>query len=120
MKKLKLVGIKKIWFWEIRRVVAEVFVQEGKVIVESRNPKIKEDLQREIDQFAYRRGFLFRWSKDIKDKQGRIIRHELWARNQKPGDPGFLEALRGTTWFWKDKKFGGYEIYETISKIVDE
>ena len=37
-----------------------------------------------------------------------------------PNELGFLDGLRSAGWFWDDKIFDGYEIYETISKVVEE
>jgi len=122
MKKIKLVGIKKGWFGrKIKKIVADIYVQNGKVIVESKYPELKEGLQKELDRFAYTTGaFGIRKSRYIKDKKGNVMDIQLIQINQKPGDLEFLEALLGATWFWSDKKFDDYEIYETISKIVEE
>lgn len=121
MKKIKLVGIKKGWFGrEIQKIVADIYVQDGKVIVESKYPKIKEELQKELDLVAYTTGaFGIRKCRYIKDKKGNETDIQLIQINQKPGDPKFLEAVLDS-WFWDDKKFDGFEIYETISKIVEE
>ncbi|MCX6813025.1 MAG: hypothetical protein NTV77_00820 [Candidatus Azambacteria bacterium] len=128
MKKIKLVGIKKGWFGrEIEKIIADIYVQDGKVIVESKYPKLKEELQKELDGLAYTTGaFGIRKCRDVIDEKGRNVT-ELYQINQKPGDAKFLEALLGAVWFWGEKKFndykkefGGYLIIPTISKIVEE
>jgi hypothetical protein len=51
MKKLKLYGEKKIFGpFKKKGFIAEVFVVDGKVVVESKNKKVKEELQKEIDE----------------------------------------------------------------------
>ncbi|MBI5401491.1 hypothetical protein HZB05_01535 [Candidatus Wolfebacteria bacterium] len=120
MKKLKLIGIKKGWFGrEIQKIVADIYVQDGKVVVESKDQKEKEKLQKAInDRLEYPGAFGIRKSRDIKDKRGIVT--ELYQITQKPGDPQFLEALTSAFGFWHDKKFGDYQIIPTISKIIEE
>ncbi|MBI5401492.1 hypothetical protein HZB05_01540 [Candidatus Wolfebacteria bacterium] len=121
MKKLKLVGIKKGWFGrKIKKNVADIYVQDNKVIVESKYQKSREELQKELDRLAYIGAFGIRKSREIKDKKGNVTDIQDFQINQRPGDQKFLEALAGCGWFWDDKKFDGYEVYETISKIVEE
>lgn len=122
MRKLKLVGIKKGWFGrEIKKIVADIYVQDNKVVVESKDQKEKEKLQKEInDRLAHIIPFGIRKSREIKDEKGNVTGGELYQINQKPGDPKFLEALKGAFGFWSGKKFGGYLIIPTISKIVEE
>lgn len=121
MKKLKLVGIKKGWFGrKIKKIVADIYVQDGKVVVESKDREEARKLQKEINYRAVQAiPFGIRKCREIKDEKGRNVT-ELYQINQKPGDPLFLEALASAFGFWIDKKFGDYEVYETISKIVEE
>ncbi|MFH1656528.1 MAG: hypothetical protein ABH956_02005 [Candidatus Nealsonbacteria bacterium] len=119
MKKLNLVGVRKTWFGvTIKKIVAKVYIQDGKVIVESGNEKVKEDLQREIDRLAYQGAFMINTNIEKRDKQGNLIQHQRFVKLCKPDNPKFLDSLRSATWFWHKKIFGGYEIYQTISKIV--
>jgi len=122
MRKIKLIGIKKGWFGrEIEKIIADIYVQDGKVIVESKYQKEKEELQKELNRLAYTTGaFGIRKSWDIKDKKGNVTNTQYGQINQRPGDPKFLEAVLASTWFWHDKKFDDYEIIPTISKIVEE
>jgi hypothetical protein len=121
MRKIKLVGIKKGWFGrEVEKIVADIYVKDSKVIVESKYQKEKEELQKEINHSAYTGAFGIRKSWEIKDKKGNVTDTQCGQINQRPGDSKFLEAVLASTWFWHDKKFNGYLIIPTISKIVEE
>lgn len=116
MKKLKLYGEIK-WFFVLRRegFVADVFVdKDNLVVVESKHLKLKKDLSHSLQQLIKHGELVLR--KGIT--KGDI--HMTVGSYQKPGDSNFLEALKSYHSFWWNKKFGGYEINNLASKIVEE
>ncbi len=121
MKKLNLVGIKKGWFGRrIKKIIAVIYVKDGRVMVESKCQKIKKQLQAEIDKVAYDGVFGIPKYKNVKDAKGRVINNEVWEQHQKPKDPQFLEAFKASTWFWFDKEYDDYKINPLISDIVEK
>lgn len=108
MKKLKLVGLKYDsgkYVGELQ-LVGEVYVENGKVRVESPYPDLAKELLETIEKFAYTRG-----ARMGPTREGPHTFH-------KTDDPQFLEALCYTD-IW-DKRFGGWRIDEMRSEIVKE
>jgi len=120
MRKLKLYGEKKIFGpFKKKGFIAEVFVVDGKVVVESKDKKVKEELQKEIEEdiknnaITLSRGVWEEWP------DGRKVHYHL-AEPKKPTDPKFLDALRDYSALWDTHTFGGYEISGLLSKFVEE
>ena len=121
MKKLKVVGIKKGWIRKkVRKVVAEIWVENGRVIVKAKDPVVGDLWQKEIEREVKIGAFRIGKHKLIEDKDGRLLEHHAIESPRKLSDPDFLKAVRGALWFWEGKKMGAYEIYETISEVVEE
>lgn len=108
MKKLKLVGLKYDGgkFVGELQPVGEVYVENGRVKVESPYPDLAKKLLETIEKFAYTGGA----------RMGPTM--ESPHTIHKADDPQFLEALCYTD-IW-DKTFGGWRISETRCTIVDE
>lgn len=116
MKKLKLYGEKK-WFFGIKRkgFIADVFVdKDNLVVVESKYPKLEKELDRSLQQLIKSKKLILRTGVTNENTCSTFFSY------QKPGDPKFLEALKSYHPFWWDKKYGGYEINELGSKVVEE
>ncbi len=108
MKKLKLIGLKynSGKFVGEPQSVGEVYVENGRVKVNSPYQDLADGLLREIEKAAYTTGALISPS-----------REEPGTRH-KADDPRFLEALTYSD-IW-DKLFGGWRIDEMRSEIVEE
>jgi hypothetical protein len=110
MKKLKLYGEKKIFGpFKKKGFIAEVFVVDGKVVVESKNKKVKEELQKEIDEGIKNDEITISRSVWEEFPDGRKAHYHL-AEPKKPTDPKFLNALRDYSELWSTHTFAGYEI----------
>jgi len=124
MKKLKLVGIKKGWFGrDIQKVVADIYVKDGEIVVESKDKKASDKLQKELNKrLAYKGGFGLGKSTEKRSKNGELLEHVSYVVLTKPDDPEFLNTLKsgGFFGFWMNEKFGDYEVYETLSEITEE
>lgn len=123
MKKLKLYGEKKTLGIVLRKgFIAEVYVKDGKVIIESKNKKIKEEIEKVINEVLSEKEdyFYYRTGDEYFNKKTGHWGYRTYMVPQKPTDPEFLEALKDSDWFWEDEKFGGYEIDPIFSKIVEE
>lgn len=120
MKRLKLYGVKKIFvFLNKKGFVADVFVRNGKTVVEAKNQQIKKEIEQQIDfwlQSEYS-GPLLPKHEIVRDNNGRIQRHTSVEIPQKPKDPDFLLALSGKL---SENKIAGYKILFSESKIVEE
>ena len=124
MKKLKLLGIKKGLFGrEVRKVVADIYVKDGKIVVESKDKKAGDKLQKELNRrLSWKGGFYLGKSREKRDKNGELLEHVIYGVFTKPDEPKFLNTLRsrGFSGFWSTENFGDYEIHIGLSKIVDE
>ncbi len=121
MKKLKLYGEKK-WLFGFKRrgFVAEVCVNDGKVVVFSKNSRLRDELQREIDKRAAH-NFITR-TKAIREEKPGLPRPNIHhiAEPRKPEDHDFLETLKDQSAFWSTQIFDGYEISGVQSRIINE
>ena len=120
MKKLRLYGEKKIFLWfKSKRFIADVYVQDGKVVVDSKNSQIKRELLKEIDE-RIKADLIYRGRGIWEEKDGKRIHYDV-LEPQRPGDIYFLETLlNGYSAFWGEKTFGGYTISDIFSKIIEE
>ncbi|XOB40720.1 MAG: hypothetical protein ACKKMR_01775 [Candidatus Nealsonbacteria bacterium] len=120
IKKLRLYGEKD----GLKGFIADIYVKNNKLIVESENKKVKKELFEEINK-EIQKGEAFRIP--YTEHTGRTIEEGVLL--QKIGDSKFLEALEAE--FWKviglgdmgkfgNKKFGGYEIKAYKSKIIEK
>jgi hypothetical protein len=117
MKKLKLFREKDLGLaTERQEVVADVFVAtpDNTVVVESKYSDVKREITAALDQLVKDGGALLRSGKTEGNK------HMTLGEYIKPSDKDFLDTLKDDGAFWWDKKFGGYEIDELASKIVEE
>lgn len=120
MKKLKLYG-KKDGF---EGFIAEIYVDNNKVVVESKDEEVKKELLNEINKVIQKgESFLLPYPHETETSicDGFLL--------QKVGDPKFIEALHSE--FWKviglgeagkfgNKTFGGYKIIAHKSLIIEE
>jgi len=123
MKKLKLYAEKKILGIVFKKgFVADAYVKDGNVIIESKNKKLKEEIERAINKaLAFKENyFYYRTGEEYFNKKTGHWGHRTYMVYQKPADPKFLNALKDDESFWETKKFAGYEIEPLFSKIVEE
>ena len=104
---------------------------DGKVVVKSKNKKVKEDLGREIKEEIKDEAITFSWGVTEKLPDGGKA-HYGFAEPKKPTGPEFLEALREDSaleypHFWGyrisgllSKVVGKYKISGQIAKIIEE
>lgn len=118
MRKLKLYGEKKIFGpFKKKGFIAEISVVDGKVVVKSKDKKVKEDLEREIKKRIESEAITFSWGVTEKLPDGGKAHYHL-AEPKKPTDPEFLEALREYSVLWSTHTFGGYEISGLLSEVI--
>ncbi|HDO23757.1 MAG TPA: hypothetical protein ENG99_00905 [bacterium] len=119
MKKIKLVGIKKGWLGrKIEKVVADVYVKNGKIVVESKYKKDADKLQKELNKMLANKGGLYlKKSREKRDKSGELLEHVQYIVLKKPDDPEFSDALRSSI---SHEEFGDYTIYPGIFRDVEE
>lgn len=108
MKKLKIKATKKGLFGRrIEKIIAEVWVENGKVRVKAINEKIEKQLLKNIEPAAYGRGFLISPS---REEPGCF---------QNVNDPDFLKAI-----MYSDRliheTYDGWDILPVASKVVEE
>jgi len=120
MKKLKLYGKKKIFLgFRLKGFVADVYVHDGKVLVYSKNRKLRDELQKEINE-RIEKDLIYRGRGIWEEKDGKRIHYDI-LETQRPKDTYFLETLlKGYSAFWNEKTFGGYVILNTFSKIEEK
>lgn len=117
MKKLQLFGEKDLGLpTERKEMVAEVFVSapDNAIVVESKYPDVKREIADALGQLVKGGGAMLRSGFTNGD------RHVLTGSYKKPSDEDFLEAVKEDASLWWDRKFGGYEIDELASEIVEE
>jgi len=128
MRKLKFYGIKDTREEEKdSRHIATVYVDENKkVIVESEDPKVKEDLLKAIydpdapDEptvFIIRGGAPTEELRKQEEEERKQGKYKTWMSAQRPGDPDFLEALCDEVRSLS-KKYGDYYLF--YFDIVEE
>ncbi|MBU3907270.1 MAG: hypothetical protein KKA64_03390 [Nanoarchaeota archaeon] len=119
LKVLKLYGKKD----NFEGFIAEIYVENNKVVVESEDEEVKKDLLFEINMAIQKTPFLLPYSEETKS----TVSHGFSFH--KIGDPKFLNALRAE--FWKivgfgtegkfaNKTFGGYKIIAHKSLVVEK
>lgn len=123
MKKLKLYGEKKLILgFKTEGFVATIYVEGGKVRIDSKNSGLREALTDQIGR-AVAAGSIH-MVKPIKispnPNEGHLggIAHGIMP--QKPGDDKFLEALQYDEMIWASGNFAGYKISGALSKIIEE
>ena len=107
MKKLKIKALKKGLFGKREKIIAEVWVENGKVKVKAINEKIEKEILADIVPAAYGRGFRIAPS---REEQGYY---------QKINDPEFLKAIMYAD-FWGHKIYDGWDVLPVASKVVEE
>ena len=119
MKKLELFGFRKNFFGrEVRKQIATIYVRDGKVVVESEMPKLREILQQAIEHEAYSEKGI----ESVGTLEGE------GGGFHKPEDSNFLEELRmANLWVQKDegrsvrvREWDGWFVSIPRSKVVDE
>ncbi len=115
-KELKLLGFKmkpigkegdKILGREFHENVGKVYVDKNnRVIVKSKNKKIKEKLQKGFKEIGLKNTFYIK-------KDGKKI-------YKKPGDPKFLEALKGKIYLVAGERVDGYAIIGSFREFKKE
>ncbi|MBI2278648.1 MAG: hypothetical protein HYU81_01130 [Candidatus Brennerbacteria bacterium] len=106
MKKLKLLGIKKGLFdIRIKKTVAIIYVENGRVVIESKLSSLLA-LRDRIQK--------------IGDEDGFVLWHtrEYGERPRKINDPDFLEALASGDFLYRE--FDGWSIGATRDQITEE
>ncbi|MCL4540579.1 MAG: hypothetical protein M1378_13450 [Bacteroidetes bacterium] len=116
MKKLKLYGDNPETKHE--GFIAEVYVSTdgGKVVVSSENPEVKREIEEAIAELVQKGGPVIKWCVEEEDADKTMIKR--MGKHQMPKDADFLNALREEHSFWS-RKFGGYEINELVSEVVE-
>ena len=117
MKKLKLYGEKK-GFLGIKRkgFVAEIFVKDRKVVVESKDRKLKRRLREEIDKMIKEDGITLGKSVWERLPEGGKVHYHI-VETKHPKDPKFIFALAGEL---EKRKIGKYKFIFHKSKFVEE
>jgi len=120
MKKLKLYGEKRVFLWiKQRGFVAEVFVQDGKIVVQAEDRKLQEELQKEID-IVLKNNSIIHFKSVTEHLPGKRKVHFHAEESIGPEDTDFLKALWQTSFSWHKKNFAGYRIDGGSSRIFDE
>jgi len=107
MKKLKIKATKKWLFGKREKIIAEVWVEKGKVRVKAINGVIEKEILADIEPAAYGRGFRIAPS---REEPGYF---------QNVNDPEFLKAIMYAD-FWSDKTYDDWHVLPVASKVVEE
>lgn len=127
MEKLKIYGRKP----GFKGFIADIYVQDGKLIVESEDPQVKQDLEKALKEATLDEEFTIgaRAGGEGETEEG-LIAYYTYIERLKPGDDGYLLALRARPVFGSDsledwkagkgRKIGDYEMDTSLSRIIDE
>jgi hypothetical protein len=98
-----------------REFIATVSIKNNEVVIETEEPKVKEDLLKEINRLVENGGifvFKHKFQEDDYTLLGALI---------KPQDPHFLFALKNCSYLWQsNKKYGGHIIYGFCSALIEK
>ena len=96
-----------------REFIATISVKDNKVIVDTEDAKVKDDLLKEINHLI-NTGGIFVFEHEFSNDN-----YTLLGGLMKPQDPYFLYAIKNSSYLWRsDKKYGGYTIYGFRSVLV--
>lgn len=107
MKILKIKAFKKGWFGRREKIIAEVWVENGKVKVKAINEKIGKELLADIEKGAYGRGFRIAPS---REEPGYF---------QNVNDTEFLRAIVACE-VLLHREYDDWDILPVASKVVEE
>lgn len=113
MKVLRLFGVKKGWFGRrVKKVVARIYVKDGKVVIESKLPSFRA-LRDKIQEIGDLGGFGIEDCISTPHSRADVI-----VSRHKTDDPKFLEALAYYHVFYNE--FDGWIIGASRNSVVDE
>lgn len=127
MEKLKIYGRKP----GFKGFIADIYVQNGKLIVESEDPQVKQDLEKALKEATLDEEFTIgaRAGGERETEDGSIA-YYTYIERLKPGDDGYLLTLRARPVFGSDslddwkagkgRKIGDYEMDTSLSRIIDD
>ncbi len=120
---LSIFGFKKGWFGNIsKKFVADIFVKEGRLVVEAINDNIKTEITTAIQDWEKKYGAPYFFSGDeVADKDGTKT-HRTFTVRQSIKDKEYVDAIASAVLM--KKTFAGYyvrgyRIMEGDEKIMD-
>ncbi len=120
MKILHLVGGKATPRAHQDRALAIVRIKGKMLVVESRDPELQKQLAEHIDMVVRAAGVFLYQPITRRNRAGEEIENVLAGRWIQPGHPRFLDALRDSSWLWRDQDFAGYQVDYLASYVADE